>query len=196
MREVTNDLYKVKPDLEFAINIYDKFDNKDKGNDFINKYRNQATSEIFNVSTNKWTLLGPFKENRDKIDFYNKHTKIIESMIEQQEADAKLGADLMKDRVKKKKVKNEKIFGPNDPQFDVYKKNNPSSMESLYGIKVDELDDGNIKVTQEVEMGEDGTELDADGTPLNALEIDVHRIDAKTSKMSTSRIYSKVKDSN
>lgn len=194
LRKVTNDIYNVKPDLEYAIHIYDKFENVEEGNKFIDKYRNQATMEIFNIQTKQWTLLGPFKENRDRIDFYNKNTKIIEGMIEQNESDAKLGSELIKDRVRKKKIKNTKIYGPDDKLFEVYKKSTPSEINSLYGVTVEDLDDGRIKVTSDTEVGEDGTAVDKDGTPLNALEIDVHHINAKTSESKKSRIYTKAKN--
>lgn len=194
LRQATNDIYNVKPDLEYAIHVYDKFDSVEEGNKFIDKYRNQATMEIFNIQTKQWTLLGPFKENRDRIDFYNKNTKIIEGMIEQNESDAKLGSELIKDRVRKKKVKNTKIYGPDNKLFEIYKKSTPSEINSLYGVTVEDLPDGTIKVTSEKEVGEDGTEVDKDGTPLNALEIDIHHINAKTSESKMSRIYTKAKE--
>jgi hypothetical protein len=194
LREATHNLYNVKPDLEYAMIVYDTFNDYKDVEKFIHKYTTDSKFSFLTFGLNTWTFLGPFDKNKERIKFYNKNNKILESMLEQQEKDAILGEQLIKDRIKKKKVKNTKYYGPDDPNFAIYKKENPSILESEYGIKVTDTEDGGITVEEEVEVGEDGTPVDEDGTPLNAVEFDVHSINAKTGKMVTKKMYSKAAD--
>jgi hypothetical protein len=76
-------------------------------------------------------LCGSFKKNRDRINFYNEKTAVIEEIFKQLEQDKKLGADLMRKRVKRKKNKNVAESGPDPEEFKQYKKNNPSGFENM-----------------------------------------------------------------
>lgn len=194
MREATHNIYNVKPDLEHAMIIYNVVDTQAEVNSFIEKYGATAKYDILSFPLNKWTLMGPFKENRDRVDYYNKHNNIIKSMLEQQEKDAALGEELMKKRVKSKKIKSEKVFGKDSESFNEYKKLSPSELEGKYNAKIEEIDDDNVKITREVhvdaETGEK-LELDEDGVPMNALEIPITNINAKTGETSQTRIFSR-----
>lgn len=194
LRQATHNLYNVKPDLEYAMIVYDVFNDYKEVEKFIHKYTTDSKFSFLTFALNTWTFLGPFDKNKERIKYYNKNNKILEGMLEQQEKDAILGEQLIKDRIKKKKVKNTKYYGPDDPNFAAYRKENPSVLESEYGITVTETEDGGIKVEEEVEVGEDGTPVDEEGTPLNAIEFDVHSINAKTGAMSTKKMYSKAAD--
>ena len=194
MRQATHNLYNVKPDLEYAMIVYDIFDNYKEVEKFIHKYTTDSKFSFLSFALNTWTFLGPFDKNKERIKFYNKNNKILEGMLEQQEKDAILGEQLIKDRIKKKKITNTKYYGPDDPEFAAYRKENPSVLESEYGIRVTDPEDGGIKVEQDVEVGEDGTAVDEDGTPLNAIEFDVHSINAKTGDIKTKKMYSKAAD--
>ena len=191
LRQATNDLYNVKPDLEYAAIIYDKFDTKEDVDKFIKKYTTSSKLNFLSIPLNNWCILGPFEKNRERVNYFNKNNKIIEGMLDAQEEGASLCEALMKDRVEKKKVKNTKYFGPNDPKFTQYKSENPSVLETEYGITVTDTEDGGIKVETEVEQTLDGIGVDEDGTPLNAIEFDIHCINAKSGDMKTKTYYSK-----
>ncbi len=192
MREATKHIYNLKPDLEHAMIVYDVVDKQKDVDDFIHKYGSSSKYDIVSFPLNKWTLMGPFSENRSRVDYYNKHNSIIKSILEQQEKDAALGEDLMKKRIKHKKVKAEKIFGKDSPQFNEYRKLSPSELEQKYNATIEELDDGSIKVTREVtvnaETGEE-IKIDEDGVPDNALEVPITTINAKTGETSQSRMF-------
>jgi hypothetical protein len=99
----------------------------------------------------------------------------------------------MKKRVQSKKVKAEKVFGKDSPEFENYKKMNPSELESKFNAKVETLDNGDIKVVRDVLVdAATGKELkvDEDGVPLDALEIPITRINAKTGESTQTRIFS------
>lgn len=197
LRDATHNIYNVKPDLEHAMIVYEVADSQSEVDSFIHKYGASSKYDIVSFPLNRWTLMGPFKENRDRVDYYNKHNSIIKSMLEQQEKDAALGEDLMKKRIKSKKVKAEKVFGKDSAQFDEYRKLNPSELEAKYNSKVEETKNGDVKITKETivdaETGEE-LKLDEDGVPMNALEIPITSINAKTGETSQTRIFSRSED--
>lgn len=197
MREATHNIYNVKPDLEHAMIIYDVKNTKEEVDAFIHKYGSASKYDIVSFPLNRWTLMGPFKENRERIDYYNKHNSIIKSMLEQQEKDAALGEDLMKKRIKSKKAKAEKVFGKDSPGFDEYRKLSPSELEDKYNAKVETLDNDNVKVTREVVVDSNTGEelkLDEDGVPVNALEVPITTINARTGQASQTRIFTRSED--
>jgi len=197
MREATKNIYNVKPDLEHAMIVYDVVDAQSEVDSFIHKYGATSKYDIVTFPLNRWTLMGPFKQNRERVDFYNKHNSIIKSMLEQQEKDAALGEDLMKKRVKSTKVKAEKVFGKDSPEFNEYRKLNPSELENKYNATVEDIDENKVKVTREVTVdAETGAELtlDEDGVPLDALEVPILSINAKTGETTKTRIFTQSAD--
>lgn len=197
LRDATKNIYNVKPDLEHAMIIYDVVNKKEDVDAFIHKYGANSGYDILSFGLNQWTLMGPFKENRDRVDYYNKHNSIIKSMLDQQEADNKLREELMKKRIKSKKIKAEKVFGKDSPGFDEYKKLSPSELENKYNAKMEELEDGSIKITREINVNaETGEELtmDDDGVPSNALEVPITTINARTGESSQTRIFTQSTD--
>lgn len=197
MREATKNIYNMKPDLEHAMIVYDVLDTQAEVDSFIHKYGSTAKYDIVSFPLNKWTLMGPFKENRDRVNYYNKHNEIIKAMLAQQETDAALGEDLMKKRIRTTKAKAEKVFGKDSPAFDEYKKMNPSELENKFNAKVTELGDDTIKLTKNVtidaETGEE-LKLDDEGVPFNALEIPITTINARTGETTQTRIFSRSDD--
>jgi hypothetical protein len=194
LREVSENLYNIKPDLELAMIVYDTVDTTAEVENFVHKYGMSSKFGILNFPLNQWALLGPFKENRDRVDYYHKHNSIIKSMIEQQEKDAELGTDIMKKRIKTKKLTSERVFGPDSPEFAQYKKYNQSELESKYGLKMIDMDDGSIKVTKTVTVDATTNKVlktDDEGTPDNALDVDIININAKTGSANKTRIFTK-----
>lgn len=106
LRDICKSLYCEKPDIEFAVIYYDSFKTEEEARKYRIKHQNDFRAATFTVSNNGITLLGPFKENRSRVDFYNKNTEILKQMMEQMELDHKLGKDLMEKSVKKEKTKN------------------------------------------------------------------------------------------
>lgn len=189
LRTAVQYLYNDKPDTEVAINIYDSFDTIEECNEYIEKNQDSVICNILNLTNYKWNLLGSFKQNRERISFYNNNTKILENIMKQQEEDAKMGKVLLDARVRKKKVKNVKEYGKDHPSFLKYKKCNPNDI-SLHAKKV-EIDEDKVTVTEEIEIAETGAELDEDGTPMDCVEIGVTSINLKDNSIKTGKIYSK-----
>lgn len=197
LRDATHNIYNNKPDLEHAMIVYDVVDTQADVDAFIHKYGSSSKNDIVSFPLNRWTFMGPFKENRERVDYYNKHNNIIKEMMDQQEADNALGEDLLKKRIKSKKIKSEKVFGKDSPGFDEYKKLSPSELESKYNATVEDTEDGGIKVTREITVdAQTGAKLtlDDEGVPNNALEIPITTINCKTGESSQSRIFSEASD--
>jgi hypothetical protein len=126
LRVATEALYGDKPDMEFAFAWFDTFEGSgDEVDAAFAKYKklhaDELRSPLFSVTGGGWTLMGPWQENRARIDFYNKNTKVLERIIARHEEDAKLGADLMRKRVIKVKAKNIAKDGPDSSGLSEYR---------------------------------------------------------------------------
>ena len=189
LREAVHYLYNEKPDIEVALNIYETFNSLDECNEYINKNKDKVITNILTLTNYKWNLLGPFKQNRERITFYNENTQVLENILKQQEDDAKMGKKLLDERIRKTKIKNVKEYGKSDPAVAKYLKENPNDI-TVNAHKVDILED-KVIVTEEIEISESGAKVDEDGTPEDAIEIGVTSINLKDNKVSTTTIYTK-----
>jgi hypothetical protein len=194
MQEVVKDIYCVKPDIDIMINVFDKFENLEETEHFVKKHKNEVITDILTLTNNSWNVIGPYQQNRERINFYNDNTAILESIFKQQEEDAKLGAELMKSRVKKKKVRNTRYMGKDDPKFKDYIKNNPSNVSAMGGIKVNEDEEEKYEIVEEYEIADTGALIDAEGIPEDSLKIGVTSVNAKTGAVSSTDIYTKAQD--
>jgi hypothetical protein len=120
LREVVTALYHEKPDIEFAVILYDAFKTQEQARDYRIAHEKEFRSEVFTVGNNGVTMLGPFLENRQRLDFYNKNTEALKLMMDQLESDHKLGKDLMDKRVKRTKAANIAECGPDHPGLAQY----------------------------------------------------------------------------
>jgi hypothetical protein len=122
LREVVQALYNEKPDFEYAAILYDSFKTPEAARDYRVQHENEFRTEVFTIENSAVSLIGPFKENRQRVDFYNKNTEVMKRMMEQLESDHKLGKDLMEKQVRAKKKKNIEEAGPDDPALAAYAK--------------------------------------------------------------------------
>jgi hypothetical protein len=182
LREAVRILYNDKPDFEFAIQYYDTFDSLEKARDHRIKYENQIVTSIHTLKNGAWTMLGPFEQNRDRIDYYNKNTEILKKMVEQMESDQKLGAEIMKDRVKIEKKKNIAHAGPDDPKLEKYAK--------AVGT-IEKLGSKSILTNEEKEkLKEAKTVKEMAEVPEDAVQTYVHSVNEE-GKMETNIMYTK-----
>ena len=126
LRTATEAIYHEKPDLDFAIIVYEVFEGSPAEvdaafEDFRDKHQDEVISDIKGLDFGSWTLLGDFKENREKISFYNKQTDVLKRILDRHAEDKKLGQDLMRNRVRQLKAKNIKEAGPDAPGLAEYK---------------------------------------------------------------------------
>lgn len=122
LRDVVSALYDEQFDIEFSIILYDAFKTPEAAREHQVRHNDEFRHEVLTIANNGITMLGSFKENRDKVDYYNKNTEILKRMHDQLEQDHKLGADLMKKKVDTKKRKNIAEAGPDAPGLAAYSK--------------------------------------------------------------------------
>lgn len=127
----TTAIYHEKRDLDWALGVWDYFEGNDKEinaqfSNFCQKNEDDMPSSIKLIDFGGWTLLGDFKENREKAQFYNKYTEVLKRILDRHEKDASLGRKLMEKRIEKEKAKNIREAGPDAPGLSAYKKENNS----------------------------------------------------------------------
>jgi hypothetical protein len=168
LREATQILYGDKPDIEYAVQFYQAWDGEDakkQAEDYIKKNEQNVIAGIYTIENGGWTLLGPFQENRERVNFYNKDAEIVKRLFEQMEQDHKIGKMLMEKRVKREKQKNIIEEGPDDPGLKNYKAA-LGTLEALGAKKVltEEEKMEMAKATRVKEMAE---------VPPDAIQVDV-----------------------
>jgi len=170
LREATTVLYSEKPDIEFAVMYYGTFDSEKEATD--HKHKNEAlfVSTVYTIENGGWTLMGPFKRNRERIDFYNKNTEVLKRMFEQHEQDSKVAEDLVKKRVRKAKADNIAAAGPDDPGLSKYKE--ALGTVEKYGTKPALTKEEREELHKAIRVKENAE------VPDNAVQVDVFKTDA------------------
>ncbi len=139
LRNAVTDLYCEKPDIETMFNPYDIFDDdppsvknartKDqKATDFVERNKNTTIAPIITFTTNRWNLMGSFAENKERVQYFNSQTNVLEEMANQIQRDQMLGRDLMQKRKEKKRRENRELgkdeVDEGDKKFEEWKKLN------------------------------------------------------------------------
>lgn len=124
LRDVVRDLYSEKPDLEFCIMPWAAHKTAEEAEKYRKQYADQTVATMHTAQMGNWTILADYKENVERSEFYNKETAIFEQMQRQNEADEKMGQDLMRKRVKKEKKKNVLESGPDSEGFTKWRSEN------------------------------------------------------------------------
>ena len=114
-RELTENVYKYRADLDYVVNVYDCFETLEDAKNFQKLHQDQFIHDVVTVKNNNWVYMGSFKENREKVDFYNKNTEILEEILTRVESDKKVGSELLKKRMVNTKRRNIRKYGkPSD----------------------------------------------------------------------------------
>ena len=171
LRKITVDKFCHKPYLDWCIMPYGvHFETPDEAQKYVRKHADQLPTDARVCKAWNWTFMQSFKGNRDRVNYNNDQTIILEKILRNIEEEAKLGRDMMKKRVHVKKKENIKNEGPDDESFEVYKKEFPSALgahgvEHLGPIKEEELPP---------------LEEPIENLPKEAVEVGVHVIKNKT----------------
>ncbi len=122
LRAVVQALYNDKGDFEFGVVMYESHKTSEEAATYRRQHEREFRTEVLAIESGEITLLGPFKENRDRVDFYNKNTEVAKRMLEQLEMDHKLGKDFMEKKRTQEVKKNIEEAGPAAPRLEAYKK--------------------------------------------------------------------------
>jgi hypothetical protein len=160
LREAVQYLYCDKPDYDLAINPYEWHDTLEDAEEFQKKHRGEVISDIMTAHSGKWNFFAPFAKVRENTKFFNDNTVVLEEIAKQIESDAKIGGELMKNRVKLQKQKNIEEEGEDSEFFKEWKNSN----RTLKDMKAVTLTD---------------TDLIQQNAPDNAIGVEVYRIGEK-----------------
>jgi len=166
LRQATDDIYCEKADFEFAIAPLEVFSGPtkeeamEKYEVFKTKYANELEVELRAVDFGNWSLLGPWQQNREVMDFYNENTELLKRIIEQAKEDSRVGQKLMTKRTKKEKKKSP------EPLPEGY-----TAPTELTGLGVRHADD--IKMANIIP---DEIPYDPEEPSMAAIEVNVHHI--------------------
>jgi hypothetical protein len=141
LRDITTIVYGVNPIIEDAIQIMGTFNTEDEAKEFREKYQDDFTSQIKVLQHGKWGLSGPWEENRDKMEYLNEHTQFLKEVIDRMDQDEKLGADMMRKRIKKLKKRDIQKTGPDPKSLGQY--------ATATGKKLDKLGAERVELTEE-----------------------------------------------
>lgn len=123
--EVLNDIclgyFNEKPDLEEMVILYSVHNNENDAKEYCRQHNREFRTQVITVGTGGATILGPYKANRERYDYYNQNTEVLRALTEQAEADAKLGKDMLEKQVQRKKAKNIREDGPDKPGLGAYR---------------------------------------------------------------------------
>jgi hypothetical protein len=177
LRTITEALYPERADLDWALGLWEMFQGTPKEVDaafdqHCQRYQDQCVSSI--------SAVGDFKENRSKIQFYNKHTEVLKRILDRHTDDKKMGAELMRKRVYTEKAANVAAEGGDAPGLAKYKREIASKGQDLGSKGVEkvitpeqmrrlEKAKGSIKAAQELELLEQHEETVRRLTELKAL---------------------------
>ena len=168
LRTITEALYPERPDLDWAIALWDVFEGTEKEVDaafgkHCQRYQDEVPSAIKALEFGSWSLLADFKENRKKIQFYNKNTEVLKRILDRHADDKRIGAELMRNRVRQTKARNIAAEGADAPGLSQYKRNVSEKGQGLGGkgaekvISAEEMRrleraGGSIKAAKELEL--------------------------------------------
>ena len=168
LRTVTEAIYPERPDLDWALALWDVFEGTSADVDaqfekYCQRYADEVPSAIKALEFGSWSLIADFKKNRDKIQFYNRHTDVLKRILDRHAEDKRLGADLMRNRVRAAKAKNIAEDGPDAPGLAMYRRNVAERGQDLGAKGVEkvitpeemkrlEKARGNVKAAKELEV--------------------------------------------
>ena len=163
LRTITEAIYPERSDLDWALGIWDVLegtedDIKISFDKYCQRHQEEFPSSVKSLEVGGWSLLADFKENRKKIEFYNRHTEVLKRILDRHAEDKKLGSELMKNRIRQNKAKNFAEEGPDSSGLGQYKNFNTGSTPGAEKVITNkemlllEKTKGNIKAAHELEV--------------------------------------------
>lgn len=197
LRDTTIILSDLVPDIDQQLIFYDLFDNEEQANKWKRKYQSKFRNTVLISQLGKPIFLGPFAENRKKIDYYNtKGTEVLKRIMEKREEDEKLGRDMMKKRVVNTKRQNIKEHGADPPELQNYINtiSQLSGFDTLTTEQKEELrlaKESKRKLEQKME-----DEKETEECPDDAIQVNVFEANAATGDIKKSKFYTKMETIN
>jgi len=117
-RKLTEQLYHIKANMDYVIDVYDCFETLEDAKNFQKLHQDQFIHDVYTVKTNSWVFLANWSQNKEKVDFYNKNTEMLEQILQQVEKDQRVGNEILKKRMTTTKRANVRKYGPNHAKIE------------------------------------------------------------------------------
>lgn len=182
IQDAVRDLYHEKPDFDASIYPYKvvKPFKNEKGEvisaeDQVKSFRHKHARDIhFGINEVKMgfpTIIAPYKQNRDRIEYYGQHMAIFEEMFKMKSSEKALAKDMMDKSVARKRRTVQSVHGKNDPDFE-------KNYGSIGGQSLDKFGVDKLKE-------EDGNDSDVE----DAIKVGVIRFSQGGRKMNVDSFY-------
>lgn len=135
LRDLTSILTGFEPVMEDAIQVLGTFDDEEKATEFRQKHRDDFASPVIDIKEGAWAFTGPWQNNADKQDFYNKNTEFLKAVSDRLEQDQKVGQELMKKRLVNQKKRDIEENGPDPKSLKGYKTAMGNKMDALNAVR-------------------------------------------------------------
>lgn len=184
--DATRDLYHEKPDFDASIFPYRHVQPKEDPKtgemqtiaDQIKKFRHEHARDIHfginDVKFGHWSMIAPYKQNRDRVEYFGANMGIFDEMFKMKAAEKVLAKDIMDKVVERKRNKLEAVHGKKDPEF-----------EKNYGM----LGSENLNKYGVDKMNEDEEDKMLD--ELDAIKVGMIRISNGGRRVDIDKIYTK-----
>lgn len=192
LRIATRDLYCEKPDLDYVMIIYQDFHNSSDYNEFVHKHEEDVTADIRNCLQNKWTFQASFSKNRDRQQFYNRNTRVLQEIMDNVESGQKLGKDLLQKRIRKKKKQNMEECGPDDEKFIKQYRKEQRAKHKKAGLK--EVSEHERAQAELEEQYLNKYDRPSEDLAKNAVEVQTWTHDTRKKKMQPGSFFTKAED--
>lgn len=136
IRTITEAIYPERTDFEMCFAPWAVLEGTEKEvkeafDRFCQKHEKELMSSIKSIEFGAWGLIADFAENRKRIEFYNRNTEVLKRIIDRHAEDKRIGAELMRNRVKTLKAQNIAQEGPDAPGLSAYKRDAASRGQDL-----------------------------------------------------------------
>jgi len=132
----TIDLYAEKHDVDIAFAIWDQYTDENEANEFRHKHKNDSSFVINTIRNNGWVFTGPWEQNKERMEYYNKNTDIMKAMIDKKIEDNKMVEDMVHNRVRIAKEKNVAEVGPDSDAWLKYSSANRPDVASMGALNI------------------------------------------------------------
>jgi hypothetical protein len=197
-RKLTERLYLIKANMDYVINVYDCFETLEDAKSFQKMYQDQFIHDVITVKNNGWTFLASWEGNKEKIDFYNKHTELLEQILQQVEKDQKVGNELLKKRMTTTKRANIKKYGAPHAKIESVFNKALDQADKLIDEKdaqdLNKMDNPYMpkdwdSLPKSATLGESSARDDGADCPAGAVQVDCFTVSPDGCEIKKSKIY-------
>ncbi len=126
--------YNEKPDLEYMAILYSVHRDEKEAKEFCKQHYRDFRTQVVTLSAGGATLLGSFKENLERVEYYDQNTEVLRELTKQNEADAKMGKDMLDKSIQRKKMENIREDGPDRDGLTQYRTSSIMGVATPSGI--------------------------------------------------------------